>query len=87
MRGHGLVFTSGAGLVGFQYNGDWVLLGGSGESLCEHGTIIELSQGLEKWFERYNDWRPHAALGNQTPTAVYQLTEPKQEQRKIDKAT
>ena len=38
MRGHGLVFTSGAGLVGFQYNGDWVLLGGSGESLCEHGT-------------------------------------------------
>ena len=54
--------------------------------LFEHGTIIELSQGLEKWFERYNDWRPHAALGNQTPTGVYQLTEPKQEHRKTDKA-
>ena len=36
--------------------------------------------------ERYNDWRPHAALGNQTPTAVYQLTEPKQEHRKTGKA-
>ena len=54
--------------------------------LFEHGTIIELSQGLEKWFERYNDWRPHAALGNQTPTAVYQATEPKQESQKTDKA-
>ena len=54
--------------------------------LFEHGTIIELCQGLEKWFERYNDWRPHAALGNQTPTAEYQATEPKQESQKTDKA-
>jgi len=49
----------------------------------EHGTIIELCQGLEKWFERYNDWRPHAALENRTPTAVYQLTEPKRESSKV----
>ena len=39
--------------------------------LFEHATIIELYAGLEKWFERYNHWRPHASLGNQTPAVVY----------------
>lgn len=39
--------------------------------LFEHATVIELCAGLEKWFERYNDWRPHAALDNLTPTVVY----------------
>ena len=40
--------------------------------LFEHATIIDLSAGLEKWFQRYNDWRPHEALGNETPTSIYQ---------------
>ena len=38
--------------------------------LREHRTIAALEQGLQSWFERYNDWRPHAALGNRTPRAV-----------------
>lgn len=39
--------------------------------LFEHLTVIELWVGLEKWFERYNTWRPHEALGNQTPALIY----------------
>ena len=39
--------------------------------LFEHATVIELYAGLEKWFERYNHWRPHAALENLTPAVVY----------------
>jgi putative transposase len=39
--------------------------------LFEHPTVIELCVGLEKWFERYNTWRPHEALGNQTPASIY----------------
>ena len=40
--------------------------------LFEHSTLPALRAGLEKWFERYNDWRPHSAHGNLTPSAVYQ---------------
>lgn len=40
--------------------------------LHDHHTIPALERGLRDWFERYNDWRPHAALGNQTPREVYQ---------------
>ena len=40
--------------------------------LFEHATITALRGGLRKWFGRYNDWRPHQALGNLTPAAVYQ---------------
>jgi putative transposase len=39
--------------------------------LFEHATLPALRTGLEKWFERYNEWRPHEALGNLTPDAVY----------------
>ena len=39
--------------------------------LFEHATIIELCEGLAKWFVRYNDWRPHEALSNQTPKVTY----------------
>ena len=39
--------------------------------LHEHATIPVLHQGLERWFERYNTWRPHEALGNLTPAVVY----------------
>ena len=40
--------------------------------LFEHATVPALRGGLTKWFERYNNWRPHTALDNLTPTVVYQ---------------
>ena len=40
--------------------------------LHEHATILVLEAGLVRWFERYNTWRPHQALGNRTPQEVYQ---------------
>lgn len=40
--------------------------------LFEHSTLPTLRAGLAKWFGRYNDWRPHQALGNLTPAVVYQ---------------
>ena len=40
--------------------------------LFEHATIPALRTGLEKWFTRYNDWRPHESHGNLTPTVIYQ---------------
>ena len=39
--------------------------------LKAYGRIGDLRKGLEKWFGRYNDWRPHDALGNETPSAVH----------------
>jgi putative transposase len=39
--------------------------------LFEHATVHDLENGLRKWFDRYNDWRPHEALGNHTPGVVY----------------
>lgn len=44
--------------------------------LFEHPTIIELSEGLEGWFERYNTWRPHQSFDNQTPATIYRPEEP-----------
>jgi len=40
--------------------------------LREHATLPALGAGLDRWFERYNTWRPHQALGNLTPDRVYQ---------------
>jgi putative transposase len=40
--------------------------------LREHATLPALEAGLDRWFERYNTWRPHQALGNLTPDKVYQ---------------
>ena len=39
--------------------------------LREHSTVPVLRLGLARWFERYNAWRPHEALGNRTPSVVY----------------
>jgi putative transposase len=39
--------------------------------LFEHATIIALCEGLEKWFERYNTWRPHQTFNNLTPAVIY----------------
>jgi len=35
--------------------------------LKEHATIPALHGGLDTWFGRYNDWRPHQTHGNLTP--------------------
>jgi len=40
--------------------------------LKEHATIPVLHAGLEDWFSRYNDWRPHETHGNLTPAVIYQ---------------
>jgi putative transposase len=39
--------------------------------LREHATVTGLRSGIASWFDRYNDWRPHEALGNLTPDMVY----------------
>jgi len=36
--------------------------------LFEHSTLKAPRASLLKWFDRYNDWRPHAELGNQHKT-------------------
>lgn len=40
--------------------------------LREHATLGALRAGLADWFNRYNEWRPHQALGNLTPAAFHQ---------------
>jgi putative transposase len=40
--------------------------------LKEHATIPVLRKGLNEWFKRYNHWRPHQHLNNQTPAHVYE---------------
>ncbi len=42
--------------------------------LREHATVIALRAGIATWFERYNNWRPHEALGNLTPDMVYRTS-------------
>lgn len=32
---------------------------------------LDLGRGLSRWFKEYNYMRPHQALGNETPAAVY----------------
>jgi putative transposase len=39
--------------------------------LKEHATIPALHGGLDAWFGRYNDWRPHQTHGNLTPSVIY----------------
>ena len=39
--------------------------------LKDYATVAALEQGADHWIRRYNTWRPHEALGNCTPSAVY----------------
>ncbi len=48
----------------------------------EYAGIPDLRAGLREWFERYNMWRPHAALGNQTPAVVH-LEERKEKEAEV----
>jgi putative transposase len=43
--------------------------------LHERRNLLELESGLGRWFGRYNDWRPHQALGNRTPSERYEQNE------------
>jgi putative transposase len=47
--------------------------------LREYRDLHELERALERWFERYNTWRPHDALGGARPWEVYRPDEPEQE--------
>lgn len=47
--------------------------------LREYVDIPALVSGVTSWFERYNTWRPHEALGNLTPAAVYDQRPPREE--------
>ena len=44
--------------------------------LREHATVRALEKGVNCWIEHYNTWRPHAALGNQTPQQIYRPAPP-----------
>lgn len=37
-----------------------------------YATVGELKTGVTHWIERYNTWRPHQALENETPAHVYE---------------
>ena len=37
-----------------------------------YATVGDLETGIAQWMERYNTWRPHQALGNETPAHVYE---------------
>jgi len=37
-----------------------------------YATVGEVETGVARWIERYNTWRPHQALGNETPAHVYE---------------
>lgn len=39
--------------------------------LKEYTNVLELQKGLNQWFDRYNHWRPHNHLDQQTPAKVY----------------
>ena len=43
--------------------------------LREYGDLHELERSLERWFDRYNRWRPHEALGGARPWEIYRPAE------------
>lgn len=47
--------------------------------LFEHATLPALKAGLSKWFDRYNNWRPHQTHGNLTPADIYRNITTKKE--------
>lgn len=40
--------------------------------LREYSALPALEAGLRRWFEQYNTWRPHQALGNRTPHQMHE---------------
>lgn len=39
--------------------------------LREYGTIAELEKGMKRWFQNYNEWRPHDAHSGATPAVIH----------------
>ncbi len=39
--------------------------------LKEYPNVAELEAGVDRWMKHYNTWRPHQALGNETPSQMY----------------
>lgn len=39
--------------------------------IWNHETVLDLEQGLKRYFKFYNTERPHQSLGNMTPSFVY----------------
>jgi putative transposase len=37
--------------------------------------LLAQDRALERWFRRYNEWRPHQTLENRTPSSVYGAAE------------
>ena len=53
----------------------WRSVNYEGIYLREYASLPELEAGLEAWFERYNAWQPHQALGNRTPPDAHAAAE------------
>jgi putative transposase len=39
--------------------------------LTDYGSLREGSEGIGRYFDFYNNQRPHTALGSQTPASFY----------------
>ena len=46
--------------------------------LRDYGSVLELEQGLEKYFRFYNHERPHSSLDGRTPAEVHGSSLPEQ---------
>ena len=53
----------------------WRAVKHEGVYMWAHENLLELERCLCRWFEVYNLWKPHQALGMQTPWQVYRPQE------------
>jgi putative transposase len=53
----------------------WRSVKHEGVYLWAHENVRELEVALEQWFEDYNHWKPHQALGYKTPWECYRPEE------------
>ena len=53
----------------------WRAVKHEGVYLWAHENVRELELALEKWFDDYNHWKPHQALGYKTPWECYRPEE------------
>lgn len=54
----------------------WRSLKHEGVYLWSYANLHELDRALSQWFERYNSWKPHSALGSKTPWEIYRPEDP-----------
>jgi len=53
----------------------WRSVKHEGVYLWAHENVHQLEAALEKWFNEYNHWKPHQALGYKTPWECYRPDE------------